>query len=294
MNQISWRHHYIPQFYLNGFTSINGHFKIYDVQKKDFIKNGKDFYPESFFFEKDGNSMITENGKADFIEDSFKKMDSKAAEVFNRINNSTSKEKFNIDEKDIALLQYFIGIMYWRIPTNFDEIKNIVESKRFKEIGLKVVNLEGEIIDDSEFEKRLKTNDNFFKAMKFYFPCISYPEIFNCKTHLHIIPTSQGLPSICSDNPIICRNPETFRVYSDDFIFPLTSTKLFIRGEKLIDFMNTVRIEIDLLTYKQAKKYVSCTDEKYIEELEKMYQKSNKNLDDLRFSIFKQILNYAT
>ncbi len=294
MNQISWRHHYIPQFYLNGFTSINGHFKIYDVQKNDFLKNGKDFYPESFFFEKDGNSMITEDGKVDSIENSFKVMDSKTAEVFNRINNSTSKEKYNIDENDIALLQYFIGIMYWRIPSNFDEIKNIVERKRFREIGLKIVNQQGEIIDDSEFETRLKSDDNFFKAMKFHFPSISYPEIFNCNTHLHIISTSQGFPSICSDNPIICRNPETFRVYSDDFIFPLTSTKLFIRGENLIDFMNTVKIEIDLLTFKQAKKYVSCTDEKYLVELEKMYQKSSKNLNDLRFSIFKQILNYAT
>ena len=28
MNQISWRHHYIPMFYLKGFTSKSGKFKI--------------------------------------------------------------------------------------------------------------------------------------------------------------------------------------------------------------------------------------------------------------------------
>ena len=73
----------------------------------------------------------------------------------------------------------------------------------------------------------------------------------------------------------------------------MTSNKLFIRGEKLIDFKSSVKIEIDLLTFKQAKNFVSCTDEKYINELDKLYQKGNKNLNDLRISIFKQILNYA-
>ena len=83
MNQISWRHHYIPQFYLNGFTSKNGNFKIYDIQKKFFIKKGKDFTPRSYFFEEDGNTMITDSGNTDFIEESFKDIDSKTAEVFN-------------------------------------------------------------------------------------------------------------------------------------------------------------------------------------------------------------------
>ena len=254
MNQISWRHHYIPQFYLNGFTSLNGTFKIYDVNKKKFVKGGKDFYPKSYFFEKDGNSMISENNKTDFIEDAFKKMDDKTAEVFNRLNSSSAQENYNINENDIALLQYFIGIMYWRIPTNFDEIKNLVKKKRFKEIGLKVLNRQGDKVDDSELERNLKNDTNFFKAMKFHFPSITYPKLFNCQTPLHIMPLPDGLPSICSDNPIICRFPSTFRVYADDFIFPLTSNKLFIRGEKLIDFISSVKIEIDLLTFKQAKK----------------------------------------
>ncbi|WP_026953650.1 hypothetical protein [Algoriphagus vanfongensis] len=183
--------------------------------------------------------------------------------------------------------------MYWRIPTNYDEIKNIVERKRFKEIGLKIVNQKGDVINDQEIEQRLKNDDNFFKAMKFHFPSISYPDIFNCETHLHIVSLPKGLPSICSDNPIICRSPETFRVYNDDFIFPLTPTTLFIRGENLIDFMSTVKVEIDLLTFKQSKKYVSCTDENYIRELERMSQQNNYNLKNLRSSIFRQILNYA-
>lgn len=294
MFQTSWRHHYIPQFYLHGFTSKDGTFKIYDTQRNDFIKKGKYFSPESYFFEEDGNTIITDSGQTDFIEESFKKMDSKAAEVFYRINKSSSKDQYNIDSNDIALLQYFVGIMYWRIPSNYDEIKNIIDQKKLKEIGLIIKNKEGETVEDSQLVKRLKTDVNFFKAMKFWLPSISYPEIFGCNTPLHIMSFAAGLPSICSDNPIICRNPNTFRVYSDDFIFPLNSTKIFIRGQKLVDCMSTVKTEIDLLIFKQAKKYVSCTDERYINELNKLYAQKYKNLDVLRQSIFKRMLTFAT
>ena len=293
MNQ-SWRHHYIPQFYLNGFTSKDGKFKIYDIQKKDFIKKGKDFPPESYFFEKDGNTMITDNGSTVFIEESFQRKETKAAEVFNRINKSSSIERYNVNDDDIAILKYFIGIMYWRNPTNDDEIKNIIDRKKLKELGLIFKNKNNETVDDTEFEEKLKKDVNFFKFMKLYLSSFLYPELFNCNTPVHIKTIPDGLPSICSDNPIICRNPDSFRVYTDDFIFPLTPTKLLIRGEKIIDCTIAVKIYIDLLTYKQAKKYVSCTDEKYLVELDKMFVKLNRNLNDLRFLIFKQLLNYTT
>ena len=294
MNQISWRHHFIPQFYLKGFTSKNGTFKIYDIQNRKFIKDGKEFYPESYFFEKNGNSVIVDDNKDDFIEEVYKKVDNDIAGIFNRINNSSSKDNYSLNDNDIALLQYFVGIMYWRIPTNYIEIRNIIDRKRLKELGLILKTKNDESIDDFELENKLKSDTDFFKSMKWWFASISYPEIFKCETPLHILTFSDKLPSICSDNPIIYINPDTFRVYSDDFIFPINSKEIFIRGEKSKEFMNTVKIEIDLLIYKQAQKYVSCTDEKYLLDLDKLFNMDFKNINKLRFSIFKQLINYAT
>jgi hypothetical protein len=294
MNQISWRHHFIPQFYLKGFTSKNGTFKIYDIQNKKFIKGGKEFYPESYFFEKDGNLIVADDNKYDFIEDAYKKIDNDIAEIFHRINNSSSKEKYNLNKNDIALLEYFVGIMYWRIPSNYNEIKNIINRKRIRELGLILKNSNNETIDDIELENKLKSDTNFFKSMKWWFASISYPETFKCEKPLHILTFSERLPSVCSDNPIISLNPDTFRVYSDDFIFPINSKEIFIRGEKRKEFMNTVKFEIDLLIYKQSKKYVSCTDEKYLSDLDKLFNMDYKNVYNLRLSIFKQLINYAT
>jgi len=291
-NQTSWRHHYIPQFYLNGFTS-NGKFKIYDVQEKTFIKNGIDFSPRSYFFEKDSNTLFNDEGEGtDFIEDVYKELDGKVAEVFNRINNASSENQYNINDNDIALLQYFIGLMYWRVPSNFHKIEKMVSEKELKSLGLILRNDKGEQVFDAEIESKIKNNPSFCNPMKFLIASISYTELFKCKTPLHISPFPKGFPFICSDNPIICRNPDTFRVYSDDFIFPLNSTLIFTRGQKIIDYRSTLKVEIDLLTYKQAKKYVSYTDIRYIQMLDSLFENSYKNLDDLRFSIFRQLLGY--
>ena len=280
-NNISWRHHYIPQFYLNGFTSDEGKFKIYDVEKKSIVKSGQNFSTRAYFFEKNSNTVSNEIGTDDFIESAYKEMDDKVAKVFERINNPSTENKCNLTDDDIALLQYFVGLMYWRIPSNYQEIREIVNKKELKTLGLKIY--------DSNIEQRLKNDENFVKVMKFWFPNISFPELFSCKTPLHVVSFPKGLPSICSDNPIICRNPETFRVYNDDFIFPLNSDTLFIRGNERAECMTTVKVEIDLLIYKQAKKYVSCTDIRYLEMLDGLYEKYN-DLDYIRASIFNQLL----
>lgn len=289
-NQVSWRHHYIPQFYLNGFTSNEGKFKIFDVEKGCLVRTGQDFSTRSFFFEKNGNTISNENGKDDFIELAYKEFDDKVSKVFERINNSSSENQYGINDNDITLLQYFVALMYWRIPSNFQEIKDIVSKKELKALGFKTLDKEGNATYNFDLEENLKNDENFMKFMKFWFPNISYPEIFSSKTPLHIVPFPKELPPICSDNPIICRNPKTFRVYVDDFIFPLTSSLLFIRGEERIDCMTSVKVEIDLLIYKQAKKYVCCTDIRYLEMLDGLYEKYNNNLDYIRTSIFNQLL----
>ena len=124
--------------------------------------------------------------------------------------------------------------------------------------------------------------------MKYWFPNISFPEIFNCKTKLHIREFVKGLPSICSDYPIINRNPDTFRVYVDDFILPINNTKIFLRGDNIQPINSLIKFEIDILLLKQSINYVSCTNERYINDLENLYAKHFNNLQELRDSIFNK------
>lgn len=106
---------------------------------------------------------------------------------------------------------------------------------------------------------------------------------------MHIIPFIEGFPSICSDNPVISRNPENFHVYKDDFIIPINNTKVFMRGAKLNEVNGVIKMMIDVLLYKQAKKYVCCTDESYVNHLDNLYNKHFKNLNELRNLIFEKV-----
>ena len=93
MNETSWRHHYIPEFYLDGFTSEKGKFKIYDVKAKRFKKNGQDYWPRSHFFEKNGNSWMSENYISDKQEIKYSIIENRVAEIFQKINNSNVQNK---------------------------------------------------------------------------------------------------------------------------------------------------------------------------------------------------------
>lgn len=291
MSNSSWRHHYIPQFYLKGFTSKEGTFKIFDVNKDRFIKNGKSFSPESYFYDIDANSVITENEKSDFIENAYMRFDNMASSILSKIGSSNSSENFKIIDSDIAMLQYFIGLMYWRIPTNQDSLRDKLEKRRFRELGLKIMK-DNEVIDDIDFEMEMNRNPNFVKFMRFLLPSYTYQETFDCKTPMHIVALKEGGPLVCSDNPIICMDPSTFNVYTSDFIFPLNGTRLFIRGESLNEFDNMIKIQIDMLIFKQAIKYVSCTDDRYLTDLDRHFNKYYKNVGQLREKIMKQIINF--
>ncbi len=288
-SKISWRHHYIPQFYLNRFTANNGKFKIYDVKQHCFVKNAKDFSPRSYFFERNGNTLFSEEGYSNFIEDLYGTFETKIAQIFDKIDRSSSLNSYNIDDVDIPSLLFFVALMYWRIPFNYDKIIKIVESNDLKELGLVLKDNDGGIVENIEIHKKIKENPTFFKSMKFWYPLVSYPEIFTCNTPLHIQTIPAKFPSICSDNPIITTS-DSFRAYTDDFIFPLDVNNLFIRCKELSpSCMNTIKVYIDCLTYKQAFKYVACTDEEYIYKLDTFYNNNYKNLNELRSSIFKQI-----
>jgi len=291
MNNISWRHHYIPEFYLKGFTNQDGKFKIFDVSRQLFIKNGKDFSTESYFFEEDANTIKTDKGEDDFIEKRFGDIDNRVADLFNKLRNSNADTRFGLDEKDMPLLQHFVSVLFWRIPTNYDQIEKLINEKDLHEFGLFLKSKStNEIVRDEDLEREIRNDPNFFKAIKLLLPYLTYKRLLDCSTPLTIQPFPEQLPALCSDNPVIFEN-QNLDIYYDDFIFPLSHTLVFIRGKQLNDnVLVSIKIAIDLILLKQAKKYVSCTDLKYIEMLEALYRKNYSSLDELKAYVFRTLI----
>jgi hypothetical protein len=291
MKATSWRHHYIPQFYLKGFLNENDKFKIYNTVDEKFIKKGKDFSTESYFFEKDSNTVISNDEKDDFLEDFYGQTDNSISTLFDKIRNSQNLNGFGLTDAEMPALQYFIATLFWRNPKNFHKIKKLVSSSYLKDLGITLRNEKDEIVEDKTFEKQLKDDPNFIKGMKFMIPNITYPRILGCRTPLHIQSFPKGLPSLCSDYPIIFRNQEDPDVYRDDLIFPLTNDLVFIRSSKINNISTTIKVEIDLIILKQAMRYVSCTDQTYIYMLQKFYKENYNNPSELIDHVFSELID---
>jgi hypothetical protein len=293
MNKLSWRHHYIPEFYLKGFANSDGTFKIFDIEKNAFVKGGKDFSPQSHFFEKNGNTIYTENGADDFIETKFfSPSDNRIAEIFNKINNSPSNSRFGLTEDDMPALQHFVSILFWRLPANYDQISYLIKTKELHELGLLLKSKDtDETVRDEEFENKIKNDPNFFKAVKHYLPYITYGRLLDCRTPLTIQTFPSQLPALCSDNPVIFEESFLPDVYYDDLILPLTHTHVFIRGNKIRkDVLAAIKIDIDLIILKQAKKFVSCTDMRYVGMLNQYYSDNFSSLKELKRKVFETLI----
>lgn len=291
MKETSWRHHYIPQFYLKGFLNENGKFKIYNIIDEIFIQKGKDFSPKSYFFEKDANTVVIGNEKDDFLESLYSQTDNSNSKLFERIRNSQNSEGFGLTDADMPALQYFIALLFWRNPKNYHKLETIVSDSDLKELGITLRNAKGEIVENKEYEQELKNDPNFIKGMKLWIPGITYPRILKCTTPLHIQTFPKELPSICSDYPIIFRNPVDPDVYMDDFIFPLTKELVFIRSKKLNNISTQIKVEIDLIILKQAMKFVSCTDPIYIHMLNRLYEENYSSLGGLIEHVFNELID---
>jgi len=281
------KHHYLPQFYLKGFTNETGEFMIYMVKKGIFKKDGKFFSPASHFFLPDDNTVTVEGIKDDFIEKNYSRMETMVAKVFEKIRAVDSN--FDMAETDIPLLQYFVAELFWRLPSQRQVIEDIANTRSLKQLGVAVIDKTTfKEVNDEKFETKTKKNPIYVKFLRTILPITTYPKLFECTSPVTIFTFPKGLPAICSDNPLILRNPEKLDIYTDDFILPLTENKVMIRIKKLKPkFWSTVKVDIDMLLLVQAKEYVCCVDQKYPVLLKASFLKNYGSIDLLRKRVFE-------
>ena len=292
---LSTRHHFLPVFYLKRFTNENGFFYIYDVKVNEFKCKGKLFAPKTHFYEPYGNSIHFGKDESDFIEKSFSKTDMDVSKI---IEKGCVVSHTPLNSEEWTMLQYFVNIMYWRLPANVNKVKEYISNaKSIAEFHFKFVdNINGTKFDkakENELFETMKADPDFYKFFRLMLPAITYPEIFakGFENSATVFSFPSGLPKLMSDNPIIYKNPDFVSLHHDDFIFPLTSNQLLIRHRfKQISVWSEVRILVDMLLLKQANEYVSCTDLTYPIMLNKTFDKTFNSIEHLRQTIFDKIL----
>ena len=288
-NNPSKAHHYIPVFYLENFVNSDGEFFIYKVKDGRFKMNGKPFTPKSHFFKEKGNTfeMPEMSGMSeDFLETKFySPLDSDVAKIFQKILNSRGEPKYGLEDKEIPHLEYFFSHLYWRNPSSDQHVKELLEKKSLKELGI-VAKGESSVVE--KFEAKLKSHPDFYKFMKSMLPGSLFGNYKLALDHKFLILEYPfNLPGILGDNPVILKQ-WSHNNYVEDMLVPIAKDLVFSRNRKEVKFIDAnVKVLIDMMLLKQANEFVCVTDKNYIEQLEDTYNDVKiADLENLRQLLF--------
>lgn len=287
MNQ-SQKHHFLPVFYLKGFTEKNGQFKIFNVQRKKFKQKGKYFSPSTHFYTLKDNTITTDFGEDDFIENFYEKIDNNFAKILQTINTNNYENRFGVNEDDMPHINNFVSQIYWRSPFSKNIIQDYIKKYKLKELGLKIVDEHGN--HDEELSEKFKNEPEFYKAYKLYNSLLDPIRGFNCRTQYHIFGRPKELPSICSDFPIIFKKTNDIKVYEDDYIFPLSKERIFVKKNLSEKFNHQIHHLIDLILVKQSVNYFATSNEEYVEFLIELDQKNNYTIEEYKKILFSEMI----
>lgn len=285
MNKSS-KHHFLPEFYLKGFTDNNGEFKIFDT-KYGPKKNGKTFSPKSHFYTIKLNTINFEKKESDFIEALFGEIDSKTAKIILKIRNGNTKNRFSVNELDMPQINNFASQIFWRNPCNEKQLKYFIECHSLNELGLKIINSDG--THNIEISEDFKKEPEFYKIYRLYNSLMDAHRGFNCRTRYHIFIRPNNLPTVLSDNPIIFKNTESIKVYEDDYILPISNERIFIKKNLNKEFNHNLHHLIDLIQIKQSKNYFAYNNLEYINDLKNLDKKNNFTLEEYKSLLFDSL-----
>ena len=269
MKSISRRHHYVSEFYLNGFTktSKNKEFlQVFDLKEKKHFETT----PDRVAVIRDFNRLNVENIEPDILEKIISKLETKAAKVIREINQTLTIPK----GEDLEILFNLIALFACRNPiqrdminTYISEISNrmldkVYDSKEHWEAFNNEIRKNGGNIDSNadfaEFKKIVTSKKLNFEASKNFMFNLDMASMDAILSTLHhrkwtLISNSYQLnPFISSDKPIILRWDNNFRThYPPGFAMP--NTELLFPLSKSLILLGTFKEYPSLIKANQAK-----------------------------------------
>ena len=278
----SSRHHYIPQFLIEGFTNADGVTYVYD-KKRDKILN-KPKAPKAIFFERDRNTVnLPDNKQSSILEDIlFQKIDNIGSEIVKYFQNTElSKVEFNYDNS--AHFLFFLVTLFWRIPlTDFATIElanqTDIQSKDISSISLK-----------NDDNSKLQTSGLILHTLNEMKNSSS-----SSKKWINLHQMSEEM-LVLGDNPLL--NRKTSDKFSEfgkgDFLIALTSRRIYSSTKDNLGGLPVFNaVKYNTAVINQSLRYVCCGNLDFLKKSVKTYKEFRKlglnyNFNERTFEIKK-------
>lgn len=288
---ISKRHHYLPQFYIKGFTGADGKVSVYNKSKRGIDNNRKS--PKQVFFEWNRNTFQIQGVESDFIEKNYTFFENLFSPTYKKIIEEY--DEISLEPYDVLQLMLFVSLIYRRIPEQDDDtieyLKNLTQKNSF--LGIRNKNT-GEEASSELFEKVIN-EPSFVGVSKIIRTIQDYLRIDRTETaknwKLSYLPKEFPQLHLLSDTPLIIENNSSNELLNSTSIFPFSKgiTVYNSGGKKLNQITPESTIWIDILTFVQAKEFVCGPDEDYLKLISETAEgyKTSKSIELLRKKVFE-------
>lgn len=213
IEQTKKRHHYIPKFYLKGFTESKSNcLWVYEKGSLEIRPSS----PENEGYQKFYHAFLTNDGNRDtnIIENYLEKIETKTGSLLKNIHR---RERFtDQNKKELAL---FISFMLTRVPLFRSEIEKMA-AKHLKHVGSDnaksnfkasletfgtILGIEPNISENELIDLPSNRGSVFSLAQIFYIAFNYFPKFLNLKWRFLF--SSQNYKYVTSDNPIYFYSP---------------------------------------------------------------------------------------
>jgi hypothetical protein len=264
IKNLSSRHHYIPQFLLNGFVNSDKQLYIYDKQKDEILKKPRP--PKAVFFENDRNTIELDNStKTSIIEDLiYKQIDNKTSEIVKEYQ-TTELSKIDFKTEDTAIFIFFLITLFWRIPKTDYAASKIMDRSKISASGIDTEVLRNDLAyrklnRTGLFKHHIDELKNFGKKGKKW-------------VNLH---QNQNDIYVIGDYPILFRNPANkFREFNDsDILIAVSSKRIYSStNTPLTNFSVKNSLKYNACIVNQSTRYIASGNLNLLEQSVLFYKK---------------------
>ena len=294
----SKKHHYLPRYYLNGFTNSRNSFFVYDKQKDKIFPTS----PDATFFENNLNTVTLPNGSSsDFLEELYTDLENRCWRSLDTIRKSTFKNPINLLDRMHLFL--FLSFLYWRLPSNIEFVEKLSE-KAFLDNNefdyFRLVNKNGGNAP-KEIAEIMKNSSAFKKSFRQVVPFIPFFKDKDWAVKLEnwrfLYTGDEKSWYIVGDNPIIVKggNVHDFVNYLKEFVFPISGKILLVNINNPLNkgLPPEFAIQYNTAIIEKAQRFVACNNKDFLEALIKyykfyvQYEKTNAIIPDM-FEMLEQ------
>ncbi len=283
----SHRHHYLPKFYIKGFTDTTGFLYVYDKEKSKFI--GTKRSPKSVFYETDRNIVDFSGHKLDLLETMYAKLDSKTSMDLMQVlaNKCFTPEELT----SIAILA---NLLKWRVPKRDELFNKIKHDLTMDDLSIQI-KMDAENMDDGVAAlNHIESSDIYLASKRILLamqPFIDLIDISNLYNY-SFIESNNSYPSLIGDNPVI-EMGDTRIGKIRDFIFPLSSRDTFIFKQDCKKRVNSLQffLQKDLAILESSVRFVGCKSKEHLEFVIQLHDEIKTDLHTIDFTdkLFKYI-----